>query len=192
MLPTSTHSRSIRDGSSAKKNDRAVEISRLIGRSLRTVVNLDLIGERTIFIDCDVLQADGSTRTACITGAYLALKSAVEYWLSNGEISQNIITGAVAAVSVGILHGQPLLDLDYQEDSMIDSDYNFVLTESGNIVEIQGTAEKNALSWQDFDAMAAYARAGVKQLFEQEQKTIQSDTPKKPASLFSLQNRLSA
>ncbi len=192
MLPTSTHSRSVRDSSSVKKNDRSVEISRLIGRSLRAVVNLDLIGERTIHIDCDVLQADGSTRTACITGAYKALQSAVQLWLAQGDITQTIITGAVAAVSVGILNGQPLLDLDYQEDSIIDADYNFVLTDAGTIVEIQGTAEKQSLSWQEFDAMAAYARLGVNQLFEHAKKTEKSDTLIKKAPLFSLQNRLSA
>jgi len=192
MLPTSTHSRSIRDGSSTKKNDRAIEISRLIGRSLRTIVNLDLIGERTIFIDCDVLQADGSTRTACITGAYLALKAAVQHWLLTGEITQNIITGAIAAVSVGILDGQPLLDLDYHEDSMIDSDYNFVLTDAGTIVEIQGTAEKTALAWQDFDAMAAYARSGIIQLLEHGKTATKHNETPKGTPLFSLQNRLSA
>lgn len=199
MLPTSTQIRSTRDGSSVKKNERSVEISRLIGRSLRAIINFDALGERTIFIDCDVLQADGSTRTACITGAYMALKAAVAQWIASGELFENILTGAVAAVSVGICNGQPLLDLDYLEDSMIDADYNFVLSDSEHIIEIQGTTEKNNLSWQEFDMLCQYARKGIKNLFDSINKDLESiDTNKvaparsKNASLFSLQNRLSA
>ena len=153
MLPTSCKVRSARESTQGKRNDRSIEISRLIGRSLRAVVDLSKIGERTIHIDCDVLQADGSTRTASITGAYLALKMAVEKWVSNGDIVESIITDAVVAVSAGYASNVPLLDLDYAEDSIIDADYNFVLTQSEKIIEIQGAAEKNALSWQQFDQL---------------------------------------
>ena len=159
------------------------------------------IGERTIHVDCDVLQADGSTRTASITGAYLALMKAVAFWVENGELIQSIITDAVVAVSAGFTAGSPLLDLDYAEDSIIDADYNFVFTESEKIIEIQGAAEKNALSWHEFDQLKNLAIKGATDYFAliaqfQEKKSLakianQSDNKKSAgqAPLFSLKNR---
>lgn len=198
MLPHSGHTRSVRESSQAKRNDRAVEISRLIGRSLRAVVDLSLIGERTIFIDCDILQADGSTRTASITGAYLALKMAVKNWLDTGELSRDILTDAVAAVSAGVSNEHVLLDLDYQEDSAIDADYNFVLTKSGAIIEIQGCSEKGPISWQQFELLKDLAIQGNKKLFDCIDQSFQKQYPQEKielpksnnAPLFSLKNRL--
>lgn len=166
MLPTSSQQRIARESTTAKRNDRAIEISRLIGRCLRSIVDLSGIGERTIMVDCDVLQADGSTRTASITGAALALKIAAESWKAQGIIAQSILNDELVAVSAGCLQGCALLDLDYSEDSIIDADYNFVITKMGKIVEIQGAAEKKALSWQEFDAMKEVVLSGVKQLFK--------------------------
>lgn len=198
MLPNSGHNRSMRESSQAKRNDRAVEISRLIGRSLRAVVDLSSIGERTIFIDCDVLQADGSTRTASITGAYLALKMAIRQWLAAGDIARSILTDAVAAISVGISNHQSLLDLDYEEDSAIDADYNFVLTKSGAIVEIQGSAEKGTVSWDQFEQLKELAVQGNKKLFATIDESFENQYPEekkesfKPQNtpIFSLKNRL--
>ena len=194
MLPTSGHTRLSREGTQLKRNDRAIEISRLIGRALRSAVNLSLLNERTILVDCDVLQADGSTRTASITGAYIALKMAMNYWIESGQLVNSILTDAVSAVSVGFINGQALLDLDFEEDSMIDSDYNFVLTQSDSIIEIQGTAEKNALTWQDFEKIKDLAITGNKKLFasiDESFKTMHSKKNIKPElPLFSLKNRL--
>lgn len=198
MLPTSGHSRLARE-STAKRNDRAIEISRLIGRSLRAVVDLNILGERTIMVDCDVLQADGSTRTAAITGSFIALKMAVHHWLTTGDLAQSIITDEVAAVSAGFAQGLPLLDLDYTEDSTIDADYNFVLTRSKKIIEIQGAAEKNALSWDDFEKIKTFAIQGVQSLFttiDEKDGMLasvplpKSDGKKSQAPLFSLKSRL--
>jgi len=213
MLPTSTMNRMVREVSSMRRNGRSVEISRLIGRSLRTIVNLDILGERTIYIDCDVLQADGSTRTACITGACLALRTAVNYWLKNKLIKETILTGSLAAVSVGVVNGVPLLDLDYYEDSQADADFNFVITKSNKIVEIQGASEGATVSWEQFERARELAVLGVQeltrigdQLFDTESDKnigkkaaksnnrnsfLQNKNNKKPA-LFSLANRLSA
>ena len=202
MIPTACQNRLTRESSQLKRNDRAVEISRLIGRSLRAIVDLSLLGERTIHIDCDVLQADGSTRTASISGAYIALKMAVDYWLSRGDITTTILTDAVAAVSVGARHGQSLLDLDYAEDSAIDADYNFVLTQSERIIEIQGSAEKKTLSWQEFDQLKELAIVGNKQLFTLMEKSLfkaavslrtinnKTDQLSQSTPIFSLKNRL--
>lgn len=197
LLPTSTMIRSTREGQS-RRNDRAIEISRLIGRSLRAIVNLSTIGERTIIVDCDVLQADGSTRTAAITGSYIALQQASAKWLASGEIQTPFIIESVAAVSVGWAQEQALLDLDYQEDSTIDSDYNVVLTQSGKIIEIQGTAEKNPLDWDNFQRMMTCARKGINALFDVTDAPRNLNTPKvdnnakleKKVPLFSLQARL--
>lgn len=204
MLPTATHSRRQRESSGCKKNGRSIEISRLIGRSLRTVVNTNVIGERTIVVDCDVLQADGGTRTACIGAAYLALQEAEKKWIAHGTIPQSIIIDGIAAISVGIADGQPLLDLDYSEDSKTDADYNFVLTSSNSIIEIQGTAEQAPLSWQEFQQLSQLAQEGVAQLFEvfkkysdnnqnyvskKENSAIASNIKKERTPLFSLQNR---
>lgn len=185
MLPTAAANRIQRDSSSVKKNGRSVEISRLIGRSLRSITQLDSFGERTIVVDCDVLQADGGTRTACLTGAYLALHKAVDHWIASRELSKNILTDALAAISVGLFDGQPLLDLDFSEDSNVDADFNFVLTKSGKIIEMQGGAEKCAVSWEDFETMRMLARSGVDQLF-----AISDTTHNKThVPLFSLKNR---
>lgn len=200
MLPTSSQQRVAREGSTGKRNDRSIEISRLIGRSLRAVLNLSVLGERTIMVDCDVLEADGSTRTAAITGAFAALKSAQEHWLKTGQISASLIDDELVAVSAGVLKGSVLLDLDYSEDSIIDADYNFVLTRSGKLIEIQGAAEKNAISWNEFDQMKQVVSSGVQELFELldasciSKKSTHSvnELPKERSSapLFSLKNRM--
>lgn len=201
MLPTSCKTRANRESTQAKRNDRSVEISRLIGRSLRAVVDLSKMGERTIHVDCDVLQADGSTRTASITGAYLALQKAVAQWLETGELAQSIIHDSVVAVSAGFIDGAALLDLDYAEDSIIDADYNFILTRSQKIIEIQGAAEKNAVSWHEFDQLKGLALKGTQDLFSiidrlnagtstvNDEKTQAPKKARHEAPLFSLKNR---
>lgn len=165
MLPASTHMRTARDINSLKKNARSVEISRLISRSLRSIVNLDQLGEKTIQIDCDVLQADGGTRTASVIGSYLALQSATSSWITQGMVTTDFLTDTLCALSVGIHQGNVLLDLDYSEDSAADADFNFVLTKSGRIVELQGAAEKGTISWQDFEGMKEVAQAGAEKIF---------------------------
>lgn len=164
MLPCATHQRTQRDSSQVQKNPRGVEISRLIGRSLRSVLDLEKLGERTIWVDCDVLQADGGTRTACITAAYIALRRAVQQWLSQGLLKHSILTEELAAISVGIRDNEVLLDVDYQEDSSVDADFNFVLTRSGSVIEIQGTAEKKPVSWELFERARVVAQQGVETL----------------------------
>lgn len=162
MLPASTPIRTIRETTAQKRSGRTIEISRLIGRSLRSIVNLQGLGEHTIFIDCDVLQADGSTRTACVTGAYLALKAAESRWLAAGIIRAPIITEELAAISVGInQQGQAMLDIDYAEDSNINADFNFVLTRSGKIIEMQGTAEATPIAWEAYEKLRLLALHGV-------------------------------
>ena len=164
LLPTSTQVRKPRDGNTMKLNGRSVEISRLIGRVLRSVVNVHALGERTITIDCDVLQADGGTRTACITAAYIALRRATQQWMANGFLKNSILTDELAAISVGIRDNDVLLDVDYQEDSSVDADFNFVLTRSGSIIEVQGTAEKKPISWELFERARLLAQQGVESL----------------------------
>ena len=164
LLPTSTQVRKPRDGNTMKLNGRSVEISRLIGRVLRSVVNVHALGERTITIDCDVLQADGGTRTACITAAYIALRRATQQWMANGFLKNSILTDELAAISVGIRDNDVLLDVDYQEDSSVDADFNFVLTRSGGIIEVQGTAEKKPISWELFERARLLAQQGVESL----------------------------
>lgn len=166
MLPMSSQERIEREATTMRRNGRSVEISRLIGRSLRTIIDFDKIGEKTIYIDCDVLQADGGTRTACITGSCLALRAAVVYWLENKIISQNILKGGLASVSVGVFEGLPLLDLSYDEDSRADADFNFVITDSDKIVELQGAAEGSSISWDQFEGVKNLACSGTKKLFE--------------------------
>ncbi len=173
MLPVATHQRTDRESNSAKRNGRSLEISRLIGRCFRSIVNLDLLGERTIMIDCDVLQADGSTRTACITGAFLALKQAVGQWQERGILEAGFLKDEIAAVSVGCSSNGVLLDIDYSEDSSIDADFNFVLSKSGHIIEIQGSAERMPMAWNLFDQMKVYAQKGVTDIF----KSISSVEP---------------
>ena len=191
MLPVATKMRTQRELSSFKRNGRSVEISRLIGRSLRSVLDLDIFGERTIIVDCDVLSADGGTRTASITGAYIALQCAVDYWLEQRILKKTILRDAIAAVSVGLLDGQALLDVDFAEDSSLDADFNFVLSKSGKIIEIQGCSEKHPISWDDFATMQVLALQGVQQLFELVQQSLtDKKLSKKSAPLFSLQSRL--
>jgi len=165
LLPTSTYYRASREISSGKRNSRAVEISRLIGRSFRSIVNTQKIGERTITIDCDVLQADGGTRTACITGAYLALKQAESKWLACQKIEEPFIKEAIAAISVGVVDGIVCCDLDYAQDSKAQADFNFVLTEQGNIVEIQGCSEQAPISHVQFAEIQKIAVQGIKDVF---------------------------
>jgi ribonuclease PH len=164
MLPRSTHTRSDREASRGKQSGRTQEIQRLIGRSLRAVVNLPAMGERQVNIDCDVLQADGGTRTASITGSWVALHFAFERLVKDGKLAANPITGQVAAVSCGLWQGTPVLDLDYPEDSTAHADANFVLTGSGGIVEVQGTAEQEAFTEAQFIALLELAKKGVGEL----------------------------
>lgn len=165
LLPASTPIRTVREVTANKRNGRTIEIARLIGRALRSVADLNVLGEQTIFVDCDVLQADGGTRTACITGAYLALKAAEKKWKAQGLIRGALMTDALAAISVGLGEQGPLLDMDFTEDSSIYADFNFVLTRSGSIVEIQGSAEKMPIEWSDYDVMRTLALKGAQELF---------------------------
>jgi ribonuclease PH len=166
MLPRATHTRGRREAAQGKQSGRTQEIQRLIGRSLRAVVDLKALGERQISIDCDVLQADGGTRTASITGAWVALRQATRYLMDEGLISADPILDHVAAVSCGVFEGVPVLDLDYEEDSNAEADANFVLTGSGDIVEIQATGEKRGFSVVEFEALFGLARQGIGQLIE--------------------------
>lgn len=167
MLPASTPIRTIREATSNKRSGRTIEISRLLGRTLRAITNLQGVGEYTIFIDCDVLQADGSTRTACVTGAYLALKAAQERWLASGFIKAPLMSEELAAVSVGVsAQGQVLLDIDYAEDSTIGVDFNYVLTRSGKIIEVQGAAEAGPITFAVNEDLRLLAIDGVAQLFK--------------------------
>lgn len=172
MLPASTASRMRREAAQGKQSGRTQEIQRLIGRSLRAAVDLSRLGERQILIDCDVIQADGGTRTASITGAYVALHLAVGKLLAAGKLAHNPIREAVAAVSLGIVGGVPLLDLDYPEDSGCDSDINLVMTASGNIIEIQGTAEGAAFSPAALTQLLALGQKGIAELLQHQQAAI--------------------
>jgi ribonuclease PH len=164
MLPRATHTRSDREAARGKQSGRTQEIQRLIGRSLRAVFDLTLLGERTIHLDCDVLQADGGTRTAAITGAFVAAQDAVNGLLAQGKLTQSPIRDHVAAISVGIVQGHPLLDLAYTEDSACDTDMNVVMTGAGHFVEVQGTAEGAAFSRREMDALLALAEQGCRSL----------------------------
>ena len=172
MLPRATHRRSDREAARGKQSGRTQEIQRLIGRSLRAVFDLELLGERSILLDCDVLQADGGTRTAAITGAWVAAQDAVASLMARGALARSPIRDAVAAVSVGMLKGTPLLDLDYEEDSACDTDMNVVMTGAGNFVEVQGTAEGAAFSRGEMDALLDLARAGIADLVLMQQRAI--------------------
>ena len=172
MLPASTASRMRREAAQGKQSGRTQEIQRLIGRSLRAAVDLSRLGERQILIDCDVIQADGGTRTASITGAYVALHLAIDKLLAAGKLAHNPIREAVAAVSLGIVGGVPLLDLDYPEDSGCDSDINLVMTASGNIIEIQGTAEGAAFSPAALTQLLALGQQGIAELLQHQQAAI--------------------
>ena len=172
MLPRATHTRSQRESTKGKIGGRTHEIQRLIGRSLRAVTNLTLLGERSILIDCDVLQADGGTRTASITGAYVALVDAVRWLESRGVITADPILEAVAAVSVGMVNGQPILDLDYEEDSSAEVDMNFVMTSTNRFVEVQGTAEGKPFTMKEMDLMRTLAMTAIARLFEIQEKAL--------------------
>jgi len=164
MLPRATNTRGDREAARGKQSGRTQEIQRLIGRALRSVVDLRKLGERTIHLDCDVIQADGGTRTAAITGAFVALADAVAGLLRQGALAVTPIRDAVAAVSVGIYEGAPVLDLDYAEDSRCDTDMNVVMTGSGGLIEVQGTAEGAPFSRREMDAMLVLAEQGVREL----------------------------
>jgi ribonuclease PH len=172
MLPRSTHARMTRESSTGRVGGRTHEIQRLIGRSLRAVVALELLGERTVWIDCDVIQADGGTRTAAITGAYIAFKDAMEYCLKNKIVSRNPLKDCLAAVSVGIVDNEPRLDLCYAEDSLAEVDMNVVMTGSGKIVEIQGTAEAAAFSREMLDEMLSLAESGIAELIKIQKEIV--------------------
>ncbi len=165
MLPRSTHTRSAREAARGKQSGRTQEIQRLIGRSLRAVIDLKALGPRTITIDCDVLQADGSTRTASITGGYVALARACDKLVAQRTIAASPLHGQVAAISVGIVGGRPVLDLDYREDSQAETDMNVVMRSGGAFIELQGTAEGHAFHRHELDAMLALAGEGIERLF---------------------------
>ena len=172
MLPRSTGSRMDREAAKGKQSGRTQEIQRLIGRSLRAIIDLEKLGERSIQIDCDVIQADGGTRTASITGAYVALHDAISTLLKNGKITESPLKDSVAAISVGMHQGQPVLDLDYIEDSDCDTDMNVVMTGSGGFVEIQGTAEGVPFSREAMDAMLNLAVLGIQQLTDKQKEVL--------------------
>lgn len=164
MLPRATHTRGRREAAQGKQSGRTQEIQRLIGRSMRAVVDMKALGERQITLDCDVIQADGGTRTAAITGAWVALRQATRYLLEEGLITTDPILDQVAAISCGVFSGTPVLDLDYEEDSNAEADANFVLTGKGDIVEIQATGEKRGFSEGEFEALFSLARKGIGEL----------------------------
>jgi ribonuclease PH len=172
MLPGSSQARIGRESSRGKVGGRTHEIQRLIGRSLRAITDLTNLGERTVWIDCDVIQADGGTRTASITGAYVSLCQAIRSWQNRGTIAQEPIKDSVAAVSIGIVNGKILLDLCYEEDSKADVDMNFVMTGSGKFVEIQGTAESVPFSKKQMDKMAEIAQQGIEELLRAQKQAL--------------------
>jgi ribonuclease PH len=174
MLPRATHTRSDREAARGKQSGRTQEIQRLIGRSLRAVFDLKKLGERTITLDCDVLQADGGTRTAAITGAFVAARDAVNKLLAEGKLSESPITGHVAAISVGIVEGTPLLDLEYTEDSACDTDMNVVMTGAGHFIEVQGTAEGAAFTRQEMDTLLELADQGIKELVRLQDESLKA------------------
>src|SRR5512136_1036323 len=170
MLPRATHTRSPREAAKGKQGGRTLEIQRLIGRSLRAVTDMTTLGERSIYIDCDVIQADGGTRTASITGAYVALADALRLLEAQGAVTANPIREAVAAVSAGIVNGVPILDLNYEEDSAAEVDMNLVMTASNRFVEVQGTAEGKPFTIEEMDTMRNMAMSGIARLFEMQQR----------------------
>ena len=172
MLPRSTHTRSAREAARGKQSGRTQEIQRLIGRSLRAIVNMKALGERTVTLDCDVLQADGGTRTAAITGSYVALADAAAMLVKRGDLARNPLHGQVAAVSVGIVGGVPVLDLDYAEDSQAETDMNVVMNGGGAFVEVQGTAEGHAFRRHELDALLELAAGGITDLIARQQQAL--------------------
>ncbi|MDH5178724.1 MAG: ribonuclease PH [Gammaproteobacteria bacterium] len=172
MLPRSTGSRMGREAARGKQGGRTMEIQRLIGRSLRAAVDLGKLGEHTITIDCDVIQADGGTRTASITGGYVALADAINYLLENKKIDKNPLINQIASISVGVFNGTPVSDLDYAEDSNCETDMNIVMNDKGGFIEIQGTAEGDAFSQQDLDAMLGLAKDSIAQLMAKQTEAL--------------------
>jgi ribonuclease PH len=172
MLPRATLERTRREASAGKQNGRTVEIQRLIGRSLRATLDLEALGERQITVDCDVLQADGGTRTASITGAWVALADCIGWMKARNMVKGNVLRDNVAAISCGIYNGTPVLDLDYAEDSEADTDANFIMTGDGRIIEVQGTAEKTPFSQDEFLALMALARKGVARLVDLQKMAV--------------------
>lgn len=175
MLPRSTHSRMPRESAKGKQSGRTMEIQRLIARSLRAVVDLKALGERTVTVDCDVIQADGGTRTAAITGACVALHDAVNKLLADGILKNNPLKGLVAAISVGIVGDKAVCDLEYEEDSNAETDMNVVMVEDGRLVEIQGTAEGEPFSHMELLQLLDLAHNGCEQLFAEQRKALESD-----------------
>jgi ribonuclease PH len=172
MLPRSTGERMRREAAQARQGGRTLEIQRLIGRSLRSVVDLAALGEISIIVDCDVIQADGGTRTAAITGGYVALADALRYCTDQGLVKGGVLRGKVASVSVGIHDNEPVLDLDYAEDSTAETDMNVVMHDSGGLVEVQGTAEGRPFRRDEFMAMLDLAEAGIRRLFEHQERAL--------------------
>lgn len=172
MLPRSTGSRMGREAARGKQGGRTMEIQRLIGRSLRSMMDMEALGERSITIDCDVIQADGGTRTASITGGYIALVDAIRYLQEKKLVEKNPLHGYVASVSVGIYNGKPVLDLDYAEDSNAETDMNVVMNEAGAFIEVQGTAEGHAFQMDELMTMLDYARQGISQLIEKQRQIL--------------------
>ena len=172
MLPRATHTRSDREAARGKQSGRTQEIQRLIGRSMRTVFDLKKLGERTIYLDCDVIQADGGTRTAAITGAFVAAHDAVSKLIADGKLKESPIIDHVAAISVGIVQGAPLLDLEYIEDVACDTDMNVVMTGAGNFVEVQGTAEGAAFTRTEMDALLGLADQGIRELVAMQKNSL--------------------
>jgi ribonuclease PH len=172
MLPRATHERTRREASAGKQGGRTIEIQRLIGRSLRSVLDLPALGERQVTVDCDVIQADGGTRTASITGAWVALADCITWMKSRNMLKANVLRDNVAAISCGIYQGTPVLDLDYAEDSEADTDANFVMTGDGRIIEVQGTAEKTPFSQDEFLALMELARKGVARLVDLQKMAV--------------------
>ena len=175
MLPRSTHDRMNREASRGKQGGRTLEIQRLIGRSLRAAVDLSMLGEHTIQIDCDVIQADGGTRTTSISGACIALVDAINWMLGKGMISHNPLKQMVGAISVGIVNGEAMLDLDYDEDSSCETDMNFVMTEDGGLIEVQGTAEDGSFSPDQLMQMLTYAQSGINDIIKLQHQHIDGD-----------------
>jgi ribonuclease PH len=181
MLPRATHTRGDREAARGKQSGRTQEIQRLIGRSLRAVFDLKVLGERTLHLDCDVLQADGGTRTAAITGAFVAAQDAVNLLLAQGKLAASPITGPVAAISVGIVQGAPLLDLEYIEDVACDTDMNVVMTGAGHFVEVQGTAEGVAFTRAEMDRLLQLAEQGIAELVTLQAGALARPLPATPA-----------
>ncbi|HET6654885.1 MAG TPA: ribonuclease PH [Gammaproteobacteria bacterium] len=174
MLPRATHTRGGREAARGKQSGRTQEIQRLIGRSLRAVADLEALGERTIILDCDVIQADGGTRTAAITGAYVALVDAINGLAKKKQIKRNPIHGAIAAISVGIVGGEPVLDLDYAEDSQAETDMNVVMNDAGAFIEVQGTAEGHAFRREELDRLLDLASDGIRRLHQIQAEALAS------------------